>query len=71
MAGLLVFTAKDDVRNWVRQQKHGGKRVALVPTMVRIYRPWETPGHPWHASSCLPTSANWCICGRPLPPPFK
>lgn len=33
---LLVFTSKEDVRNWVRKQKKSGKRVALVPTMVRV-----------------------------------
>jgi hypothetical protein len=35
MAALTVLVGKDDMRNWSRQQKLAGKRVAFVPTMVR------------------------------------
>jgi hypothetical protein len=34
---LPIFTTAADMRNWTRQQKREGKRVALVPTMVRTH----------------------------------
>ena len=57
MAGLQVFTSKDDMRNWSRQQKLAGKRVAFVPTMVRerAMRSWLVPQAPAHAFHVPPS----------------
>lgn len=34
---IPVFTSKEEMRAWSRQQKREGKTVGFVPTMVRMW----------------------------------
>jgi hypothetical protein len=41
---LLVFTTKEEMRAWSRQQRAAGRKIGFVPTMVRVWiavRVWD------------------------------